>query len=119
MVESWSRDPKCSSLIGCSSTTKSFLPATYCYKLLTPSNSVADKMTYRRDRNSDKNICSLCQKKFREAKFSCQKQRSILLEFDTRAEVDDFQRLVADEHISPPEGGEVWIGRLRRFVDCH
>ena len=50
-------------------------------------------------------------KYFREAKFSCQKQRSILLEFDTRAEVDDFQRLVADEHISPPEGGEVWIGR--------
>ena len=50
-------------------------------------------------------------KYFREAKFSCQKQRSILLEFDTRAEVDDFQRLVTDEHISPPEGGEVWIGR--------
>ena len=25
--------------------------------------------------------------------------------------MDDFQLLVADEHISPPEGGEVWIGR--------
>ena len=46
-----------------SSTTKSFLPATYCYKLLD------EKLPYR------------------QAKFSCQKQRSILLEFDTRAEV--------------------------------
>ena len=53
----------------------------------------------------------MSKKYFREAKFSCQKQRSILLEFDTRAEVDDFQRLGADEHISPPEGGEIWIGR--------
>ena len=75
-----------------SSTSRSWLPHTFCYKLLD------DKMD------------------FRAAKFSCQKQRSILLEFDTRAEVDDFQRLVTDEHISPPEGGEIWIGRGDKIV---
>ena len=46
-----------------SSTTKSFLPLTYCYQLL------PEKMNYQ------------------TAKYFCQKQRSILLEFDTRAEV--------------------------------
>ena len=25
-------------------------------------------------------------------------------------QVDDFQRLVSDEHISPPDDGEIWIG---------
>ena len=44
------------------------------------------------------------------AKYACQKQRSILLEFDTRAEVDDFQRLVEDEHIGVTLEDEVWIG---------
>ena len=51
-----------------SSTVKSFLPDTYCYKLL------EEKLTYRK------------------AKYSCQKQRSILLEFDTRAEVIFFHK---------------------------
>ena len=48
-----------------SSTTQSYISTTYCYKAL------EDKMD------------------FLAAKFSCQKQRSILLEFDTRAEVND------------------------------
>ena len=28
-------------------------------------------------------------------------------------QVDDFQRLITDEHITPPEGGEIWIGVRR------
>ena len=28
-------------------------------------------------------------------------------------QVDDFQRLITDEHITPPEGGEIWIGVQR------
>ena len=47
---------------------------------------------------------------FLSAKFSCQRQRSILLEFDTRAEVDDFQRLVEDEHIGVTLEDEIWLG---------
>ena len=69
-----------------SSTTKSYLSTTYCYK------AIEDKLD------------------FMSAKYACQKQRSILLEFDTRAEVDDFQRLVEDEHIGVTLEDEVWIG---------
>lgn len=69
-----------------SSTTKSWLPDTFCYKLL------EDKMD------------------FRTAKFSCQKQRSILLEFDTRAEVDDLIRIIADEHLEVAEMEDIWLG---------
>ena len=69
-----------------SSTTKSWLPDTFCYKL------VEEKMD------------------FRTAKFSCQKQRSILLEFDTRAEVDDLIRIIADEHLEVAEKEDVWLG---------
>ena len=47
---------------------------------------------------------------FRTAKFSCQKQRSILLEFDTRAEVDDLIRIIADEHLEVAEKEDVWLG---------
>ena len=67
---------------------------------------------------------------FLSAKFACQKQRSILLEFDTRAEVstqeyhdnnlslvlqvDDFQRLVEDEHLSVTLEDEIWLGATFR-----
>ena len=69
-----------------SSTSRSWLPDTFCYKLLD------DKMD------------------FRAAKFSCQKQRSILLEFDTRAEVDDLLRIIADEHLEVGEEENIWLG---------
>ena len=68
---------------------------------------------------------------FLSAKFACQKQRSILLEFDTRAEVrsqdyqednlntfvqvDDFQRLVEDEHLSVTIEDEIWLGATFRY----
>ena len=73
-----------------SSTTKSWLPDTFCYKLL------QDKMD------------------FKMAKFSCQKQRSILLEFDTRAEVDDLMRIIEDEHLEVGEEEEIWLGVKRK-----
>ena len=51
---------------------------------------------------------------FRTAKFSCQKQRSILLEFDTRAEVDDLMRIIEDEHLEVAEQEEIWLGVKRK-----
>ena len=73
-----------------SSTTKSWLPDTFCYKL------IQEKMD------------------FKAAKFSCQRQRSILLEFDTRAEVDDLIRIIQDEHLEVGEEKEVWLGVKRK-----
>ena len=66
---------------------------------------------------------------FGQARRACQRQRSILLEFDTRGEVEDFQRLVGiftffqklsgfvttcsqvrDEHLGLKPDQLVWIG---------
>ena len=51
---------------------------------------------------------------FKTAKFSCQKQRSILLEFDTRAEVDDLIRIIEDEHLEVDDQEEIWLGVKRK-----
>ena len=67
---------------------QSFLPTTFCYRLL---EDYTDFLT---------------------AKFACQKQRSILLEFDTRAEVDDFLLLVEDEHLGLTGEERLWLGAV-------
>ena len=66
-----------------------------------------------------------------QARRACQRQRSILLEFDTRGEVEDFQRLVGklalfetykviaqvrDEHLLLKPNQLVWLGATYQQV---
>ena len=66
-----------------------------------------------------------------QARRACQRQRSILLEFDTRGEVEDFQRLVwklplfetykviaqvRDEHLLLKPNQLVWLGATYQQV---
>ena len=66
-----------------------------------------------------------------QARRACQRQRSILLEFDTRGEVEDFQRLVGklalfetykvipqvrDEHLLLKPNQLVWLGATYQKV---
>jgi hypothetical protein len=84
-----------------SSTTKSSLSTTFCYNVL------EDKMD---------NL---------KGKGSCQEKNSIMLEFDTRGEVrmftkiilflcfikvDDFLRLVKDNHLKFKDKDSIWLG---------